>query len=85
MLARALASVVVAAGLVAAQEPDEDGRYTISAPGIKAQVSWHLIGGPFARLVKFTPLAVHSLRRHLDQSFRQGQEWRRCRCCARIR
>lgn len=43
MLARALTSVVVAAGVAAAQQPDEDGRYTISAPGIKAQVSYYTI------------------------------------------
>jgi aldose 1-epimerase len=33
----ALTPFVVAATAVVAQEPDEDGRYTITAPGIKAQ------------------------------------------------
>jgi hypothetical protein len=34
-----IASTLAAAAVAAAQVPDEDGRYTISAPGIKAQVS----------------------------------------------
>lgn len=38
MLTFAIASVFAAATAVAAQQRDEDGRYTISAPGIKAQV-----------------------------------------------
>ena len=37
--------LVVAATTVMAQQPGEDGRYTISAPGIKAQVSLHLCCG----------------------------------------
>jgi aldose 1-epimerase len=37
MFSRAIISVLATATAVAAQKPDEDGRYTISAPGIKAQ------------------------------------------------
>lgn len=39
MFTRGIVAVFAAATAVAAQGPDEDGRYTISAPGIKAQVS----------------------------------------------
>jgi hypothetical protein len=38
MYTSAVVSVLAAATAVVAQQPDEDGRYTISAPGIKAQV-----------------------------------------------
>jgi aldose 1-epimerase len=37
MFSRVIISALAAATAVAAQKPDEDGRYTISAPGIKAQ------------------------------------------------
>lgn len=37
MFSRAIVSAFAAAGLAAAQVPDEDGRYTISTPDIKAQ------------------------------------------------
>lgn len=37
MVSRAIVSAFAAVGLAAAQVPDEDGRYTISTPDIKAQ------------------------------------------------
>ena len=38
MLKTVVVPAIAAATVVAAQQPGEDGRYTISAPGIKAQV-----------------------------------------------
>ena len=69
-----LLHLVVSAATAMAQQPGEDGRYTISAPGIKAQVRERVRDG--ATITFWSDLClVHPVRGNTDELVRQRQEW----------
>ena len=73
-LLSAVLSVAVVCSCQEVPKPAADGRYTISAPGIRAQVQYYKHPSPSQAVTIANLTPVHPLRSNTDQSLRERQE-----------